>query len=252
MSKHAPIPLDTLPDWPTGDPREPLGAGVARAWLWSITGPTAAAEALLSPDERQRADRFYFEPDRNHFVVARAGLRTLLAGALGVAPREVAFHYHALGKPQLASLIGSELRFNLSHSAGVALAVLARGAEVGADIEAVRHSNWAGGIAQRCFSVEEVRELAAQPSDQQDRAFFRFWTNKEAVVKLLGSGLGFPLPSFTTPLDPTDGARVALPEENPLGLSGCWVRSLAVGGKLQASVAAASKIKAMELCRLAL
>lgn len=246
MPRRPPLPPSDLPDWPIGDPAAPLASGTVRVWLWSLAASDSADERLLSADEIDRANRFHFGEDRTHFVAARCGLRRLLAGATGRAADQVAFRYHGLGKPSVAD---GGVWFNLSHSAGVALAAMSVDGELGADVEAVRPTNWAGGIAERYFSPAEVDELKAEPADLQDRAFFRFWTNKEAVVKLLGSGLGFPLPTFTTPLNAEAGAAVALPE-NPLELPECWVRSLPSGPVLQSAIATPAAADRVELYRL--
>lgn len=247
MPKPPPLSPADLPDWPEGDPHRPLAYRVLRVWLWSLERDESSARRLLSPDELQRADRFYFAPDRRHFTNARAGLRSLLAASLGCDPREVRFAYDGLGKPRLADAHNSDLRFNLTHSAGVALAVLAKGHEVGVDVEAVRPSQWSSGIAERYFAAQEVAELKRLAAHDQDPAFFRFWTNKEAVVKLLGSGLGFPLQSFVTPLVAEAGASVALPADNPLGLSACWLQALPAGERLKASVCCTTAPDSLEL-----
>lgn len=244
MPKCPPLDSRDLPDWPAKGPAGPPAEGVVQVWLWSITSDNPSV-ACLSPDEVERAGRFHFERDRRHFINARAGLRRLLAGALGADPRDIAFRYQGLGKPSLADS-GGDLRFNLSHSGGVALCAISRGVDLGADVEALRTPNHPEGIAERCFSTGELTELHALPGDRKHAGFFRLWTNKEAVVKLLGSGLGFPLPSFTTPLNPTEGAVVTLPADNALGLGDCWVQALPAGEKLQASLAVSRRPERVE------
>src|SRR5262245_33594771 len=62
---------------------------------------------LLSPDERQRAERFRFAKHRSRYVMARANLRRLLAERLRIAPREIELVANDYGKPRLASVHGS-------------------------------------------------------------------------------------------------------------------------------------------------
>src|SRR4029077_4829579 len=66
------------------------------------SGAGAASAALLSDQERARAGRFAFEPDRRRFIVARALLRQLLAARLGVRPEAIELAAGARGKPGLA------------------------------------------------------------------------------------------------------------------------------------------------------
>src|SRR5215212_4833294 len=59
-------------------------------------------QRLLAADERERADRFYFEHDRRHFIAARGMLRLLLGRYLRTAPEQLEFTYNPYGKPDLA------------------------------------------------------------------------------------------------------------------------------------------------------
>ena len=93
---------------------------------WSVTlnvAPEAWARlyATLSQDERDRSARFRFVRDRLRFVTARGTLRALLGRYLRTRPGRIRFSYNAFGKPELSPAFGSRLRFNLSHSAGLAL-----------------------------------------------------------------------------------------------------------------------------------
>jgi 4'-phosphopantetheinyl transferase len=153
---------------------------------------------FLSWEERERATRFRFDRDRNRFVTCRGILRELL----GVKAREN-FVYGAYGKPRLAD---SEIRFNVSHSHDVAMIAIARGREVGCDIERIDASFADDKIAERFFSPYEVAALRALPKEDQCAAFFRCWTRKEAYIKACGMGMSLALDSF----DVTLGERPAL------------------------------------------
>ena len=93
----------------------------------------------LAADEQARAERFYFARDRGHFIVARGVLRAILGRYLSRAPERLSFCYGSHGKPALADAFdGNAIRFNLSHSHGVALYAVTRGREVGIDLERIR------------------------------------------------------------------------------------------------------------------
>jgi 4'-phosphopantetheinyl transferase len=164
-----------------------------------------AARAILSADELKRSARFLREADRNRFVAARAMLRGILGGALGIAPGQVAFVYGPHGKPALAPpLADSGIRFNLSHSAGRALVAWATGHELGADLELVRPVRYGAKIAQRFFSDDEQRAFDGVAAESWDEAFFRCWTRKEAFIKAIGDGLSYPLRSFSVSMAATE------------------------------------------------
>jgi len=175
-----------------------------------------ASAATLSDQEKQRAARFVFDRDRNRYIVARAHLRRLLGVRLGIAPEKIELAEGAHGKPELgARLAGSGLRFNLSHSDDVAVYAFASRREVGIDVEALRVMNDAEAIAARFFSASENRTWLGL--DQQDRTpgFFNCWTRKEAFVKAIGEGLGYPLDTFDVTLAPGEPARILRVKDQP-------------------------------------
>jgi len=160
-------------------------------------------QALLSQDERDRADRFVFDRDRHAYMAARSALRTLLGQYLGCPPHQVAFAYGPHGKPFLSGQ--SRLRFNLSHSGSMALCAFTYEHEIGADIEYVDENVNDEAIAKRFFSRDEVAALMSYEPDQRPNVFFSIWTRKEAFIKALGEGLTHPLDTFTVSAAPEVG-----------------------------------------------
>jgi 4'-phosphopantetheinyl transferase len=154
-----------------------------------LAQPPALVERLaehLDAGERERAQRL---ADRQRWIVARAALRIVLAGELGVAPAEVAFALGEHGKPELP---GSALRFNLSHSGDRALIALASGVEVGVDVERT---------ARRSRAVERsltTGERAAMRGPDRHVELLQIWCRKEALAKAMGGGLGWAPEDFDT------------------------------------------------------
>ncbi|MDT7543434.1 MAG: 4-phosphopantetheinyl transferase [Acidobacteriota bacterium] len=176
---------------------------------------------FLSADEMLRADKFHFRRDRDHFVAARGALRDILGGYVGLAPGLLRFSYERYGKPALSRETGDELlRFNLSHSHGLALCAVTRGREVGIDLELIREDSSGMEIAERFFSPREVSALRALPPSARTSAFFDCWTRKEAYIKALGEGLTHPLQGFTVSLTPGEPAAL-LCADDPLE-AGRW------------------------------
>ena len=171
----------------------------------------------MSDDEKERAARFRFERDREFFVAGRGILRELLGGYLKRPPPELQFQYGSEGKPCL-SLEDWEwpIRFNVSHSRGIALYAFSGGLEVGVDVEEIRSDFASEEIAERFFSAGELEELRGLPAELKADGFFNCWTRKEAYVKAWGSGLGIPLDSFGVTLIPGVPARFVR------GVDPCW------------------------------
>lgn len=149
----------------------------------------AHLHATLSGDERSRSTRFRFERDRQGFVVAHGVLRGLLARYLQTQPCRIRYVFNAFGKPDLSPEFGNRLKFNLSHSAGLALIAIAADSSVGVDLEYIRVQPDYLEIAQRFFSAAEVDHLKSLPSRHRAQAFFDCWTKTEAYVKACGEGL---------------------------------------------------------------
>lgn len=144
----------------------------------------------LSSDEQQRAERFYFEQDRKHFIAGRGLLRTILGRYLDLEPSKLQFSYSSRGKPALVNTNSTEtLYFNLSHSNGLALYAVTRSRSIGIDLEHVRPMPDAEKLAKRFFSAHEYAVISTLLPEQKQDAFFNAWTRKEAYLKATGDGL---------------------------------------------------------------
>ena len=191
-------------------------------WHIGLDAPPARVQAAalwLSPDERQRSQRFHFERDRRRFMVSHAAVRIILGRYLQVAGHRVAYTVQEFGKPSLAGLPSdSGLRFNLSHAHELAVLAVTWQREVGVDVEQVRPLPDMMEIAARFFAPPEVQQLQNVPTSAgQIQAFFNCWTRKEAFIKAIGSGLHHPLDSFAVTLLPHESPRLcALPGQPDL------------------------------------
>jgi len=192
-------------------------------------------EALLAPDERRRAARLRLKEDRDRFVIARGLLRRLVGNYLNLNPADLAFRYSAHGKPSLDIPLSGDLRFNLSHSHGLALLAFARGRDLGIDLEFVRRDVAAEQIAERFFSPAEAASLRALPADEKVEAFFNCWTRKEAFVKARGEGLSLPLDQFDVSLAPGEPAAL-LSRQTAVDISGWSLLDLLPGDKYKAAL----------------
>jgi 4'-phosphopantetheinyl transferase len=174
----------------------------------------AAYESLLTDDERRRAGRFLHAADRGRFVIGRALARTMLSRFADVPPRDWLIVIDEHGRPELADRPAgaSDLRFNLSHTDGLVVCALTIGREVGVDVEDVRR-RVTHDLPERFFSTREVADLRALPPDEQDVAFFDYWTLKEAYIKARGLGLALPLGQFTFVRTPERAPRIGFAPE---------------------------------------
>jgi 4'-phosphopantetheinyl transferase len=174
-----------------------------------------ALHKLLSPDERNREERYRFEASRQTFVVCRGMLRVLLGGYLGEQPERFEFTYSAYGRPELVPANKQNtLDFNVSHTEDFALLAFSRNRRIGIDIERVRRDFDAGEIAERFFSESERTRLRELSPNERYEGFFRCWTRKESFIKALGEGLSHPLDSFDVTIEPDVPARLVATRPN--------------------------------------
>lgn len=154
---------------------------------WARLGSAAWPAATRLPiAERRQAARLLDPRSRRRWVAARWALRGVLAGYLGRDPAAVELRFGMRGKPLLAAP-GAPLRFNLSHSADLALIAVCADREVGVDVQRI--------------------------DSRRPSSFYAEWTRREAVAKCHGVGLGAPLPDdpvATSALDPEPGFAAAL------------------------------------------
>jgi 4'-phosphopantetheinyl transferase len=195
-----------VPPWCIPPETLVLGRDEVHVWRTDLDQTTSQIQSFhdtLAADERERAARFHFERDREHFIVARGILRAILGSYLNQPPGCLSFCYSSYGKPALAGAPdGNAIRFNVSHSHGAALYAVTRGREVGIDLERIRCGLAVMEIAERFFSRREVATLQTLPAEAQHQAFFCCWTRKEAYIKARGEGLSLPLDQFDVSLAP--------------------------------------------------
>ena len=211
---------------------------VWRVWLDLAVSSVRHLRFTLAPDELRRADRYHFETDRRRFIIARGVLRAILSRYLHQAPGQLQFGSNPYGKPTLLHPSAPDrLRFNVSHSDGLALIAIAAGREVGVDLERVRVDFACERIAEQFFSPREITALRALPAALRREALFTCWTRKEAYIKARGEGLSLPLDRFDVSLAPDLPAALLDVEGDPHEASRWSLRALHPGAGYVAALA---------------
>ncbi|MDP5218851.1 4'-phosphopantetheinyl transferase superfamily protein [Ruegeria sp. 2205SS24-7] len=136
----------------------------------------------LSTAEQQRASRFVRADDAARYCAGRTWVRRRLSADLGVPIDELELAVGAQGKPEVP---GHPIHFNVSHTdAHIWLAIAAR--PVGIDLELPPRDDPALLLQQIATQREWERARAAGITTER---FLILWTAKEAVLKMLGTGL---------------------------------------------------------------
>ena len=202
-SKAGVPPVGAREGWGT----RALPAGGVEVWA-AFVGELAEAEAalqfeqVLSAPERARHGRFVFEKDRRRYLLTRSLVRYVLSRYVPLPPAAWRFEDTAFGRPVAVNAhpAAQGLTFNVSHSDRVVLLAVARGREVGIDVEDLQRLPPLE-IADRFFAPDEVRQLRALPAALQPRRFLDVWTLKESYIKARGQGLSLPLERFAFDLE---------------------------------------------------
>jgi 4'-phosphopantetheinyl transferase len=192
------IPVDVLPA---------LEDDEVQLWQIQLSGTSGLSErysALLSPSEQAHASRFRHGQAREHFIVGRACLKILLGNALAVDSRSIEIETGPNGKPEIRLLNRGNIFFNVAHSKNTILIALSRQGLVGVDVEYLDRLTDMMDVARSNFTEGEIASLAAiAEPEARKRAFYRYWTRKEAVAKADGRGLLLSLSSFDVSHDST-------------------------------------------------
>ncbi|MCJ7632759.1 4'-phosphopantetheinyl transferase superfamily protein [Candidatus Bathyarchaeota archaeon] len=167
---------------------------------------------IISEEELSRAADFYSIEYRKRFIVRRGVVRTILSFYLNTEPSQLEFSHNHYGKPHLTENVPFEqtLQFSLTHSLDLSLCAVTMGRNVGVDLEYVQNTPDIEEVASRFFSKRENAMIRALPKDRRARAFYEIWTQKEAYVKAIGTGLAAVFDEPDAELSQTQDKPLAL------------------------------------------
>ncbi len=198
---------------------------------------------ILDDTEKSRAVKFTNSLLKQRYLSAHGQLRRILAQYLQTSPASLRILITAQGKPYLADY--PELAFNLSHTVDDMAVAVAKDCQVGVDIEQCKQRMNLADLVHRCFGEPEAAYWHQLPEDQQQRAFYQFWTRKEAFVKATGLGISVGLRDCV--LNPVQPNRfLAVPAE--CGVADTWhCRDIDLGQNLCAALVANKAIAAVNI-----
>jgi 4'-phosphopantetheinyl transferase len=199
----------------------PLSAGECQVWWASRAAAALSLLDLLDEHERGRWSRFMREEDKALYLVSHAVRRLVLGAHARIPAREIRFSTlcrhcgKSHGKPLLEEN-DAGLEFSLSHSGHQTVFAVARGVALGIDVEQVKPERDRVSLIPAVLSELERHAIEALPPDRQGRAFLRYWTRKEAVLKATGHGLAIPLQRVSVSAHDAAPALLCWTAEPPL------------------------------------
>jgi 4'-phosphopantetheinyl transferase len=145
---------------------------------------------LLNIKEQQRYDNFKNELSRLRFLIGRYMIKKVLADYLNIEPQEITIGLSENGKPYLENNHQfQKLDFNLSHCADKIVLATYGGGKIGVDIECLDRKVNFDQISSQFFHADEYEILQSINAKNRKIHFFKLWTLKEAVVKLLDESI---------------------------------------------------------------
>ena len=151
-------------------------------------GEEIDALPALSEAEEGRAARFARTRDAARYRRQRRVLRAVLGRVSGRDGAGIELREEAFGRPAAVGL--GSLDFNLSRSEGTGWIALCGQGRIGIDGECLRPLPELGRLAESQLSAGEFAAWETLPEAERLPAFLRAWSRKEAVLKVLGCGLG--------------------------------------------------------------
>jgi phosphopantetheinyl transferase len=190
--------------------------------------PDEVVDAFVTPADRQRVSREMHARRRSEYLAGRALLRYALARHTGRDAASLTIRVTADGKPECVD--GPAV--SVSHSGELVCCAVAERGSVGVDVETGQRRTPVTAIAERYFTAEEARWLAADP----ELRFRMLWVLKEAYLKALGVGLKGGIGTLECRIEPpaivaqvAHGA--AAPQLKLWAGNACHLGVAAVGGR---------------------
>jgi 4'-phosphopantetheinyl transferase len=178
-------PCNTGANWVAPSPFPLLGENEVHIWLVDLNTAVRGLPfftALLSSEERSRAEKFKLANLYQNFVVTRGLLRKIVGKYLGENPYGLVIKYSPSGKP----FMEASVHFNISHSNNLALLAFCAGNELGIDIEYKRQIKNIEEICLRFFSKQEIEDILSADLKLKVEKFYDFWVRKESYTKAIG------------------------------------------------------------------
>lgn len=172
-------------------------------YYMNVKGDCSKEQSLLLynrlPKERQeRIDKLKNQQLREERILIGAFQQKVLSNVTGISIEEIAYQYNEQGKPELdlsrvTTKVEGPFYFNMSHS-GEYVVLAVSDHPIGIDVE-YKTRNYEK-VGKRCFHEKEWEQIINAPEELREQLFLKYWTMKEAYVKLLGEGMRISFSSF--------------------------------------------------------
>jgi 4'-phosphopantetheinyl transferase len=180
--------------------------------------------------------------ERQRRFSAHVALRVLIERVAGDRARGKDLVRSAGGKPRLEGA-AADIAFSLAHAEDCALIGVARGSEIGVDLEVVRRVDLAPLRRQQILRAAAALSPMPLIEAPADAAFIQAWVRLEALAKASGEGLARTLTVLGLWHASAPHADVAVLARRHLSRTGLTVHDLIAGAGSMAAVAIDSGLR---------
>lgn len=137
---------------------------------------------FVQEEKQKRILRQKIKQNADSMLVGEILAKTAIKKTFGIDIAKQNFTYTGHGKPYLLNY--PDVHFNISHS-GEYVACAVADSPVGVDIQKI--GEYSLEVARRVCNEQELKQI----EDSSDKAseFIKFWTQKEAILKMYGIGI---------------------------------------------------------------
>ncbi len=150
-----------------------------------LTAYSDRTAIILRPEEIDHANRLRNRNAKENYIASKLAVRLILGRYLTTDPFSLRFKRNRWGKP---ALLNHNLHFNISHSDKWLLIAVSHDQRVGIDLEQYVLAFDYRSMVDMYFHPAEKEVLMSTYSWAQ-KSFFKLWTRKEALAKVIGLGL---------------------------------------------------------------
>lgn len=139
---------------------------------------------FVQQEKQERILRQKIKQNADNMLIGEILTKVAIKKTFGIDITKQNFAYTGYGKPYLSDY--PNVHFNISHS-GKYVACAVSDKPIGIDIQKICECDF--DVAKRVCNEKELKQI--ENSEDKASEFTKLWTQKEAVLKMIGTGIAY-------------------------------------------------------------
>lgn len=139
---------------------------------------------FVQPEKQERILRQKIKQNADNMLIGEILTKVAIKQTFGIDIAKQKFDCTKYGKPYLSDY--PDAHFNISHSGKYVVCVVSD-KPVGIDVQEIGKYNF--DVARRICNAKELKQI--ENSEDKVPEFTKLWTQKEAVLKMIGTGIAY-------------------------------------------------------------